>query len=64
MGDGRERHLAEEFVVVCEYALDRLERKRLVEVLDCMNCGRSLLPNRQRPDAAGGVCVHTLHPYC
>jgi hypothetical protein len=34
MGKGEETHLAEEFVVVREYALDQLESKRLVEVLE------------------------------
>jgi hypothetical protein len=31
---GGKTHLAEEFVIVREYALDQLESKRLVEVLE------------------------------
>jgi hypothetical protein len=34
MGKGEERHLAEEFVAVREYALEQLECKRLVEVFE------------------------------
>jgi hypothetical protein len=34
MGRGRDTHLAEEFMVVGEYALDQLESKGLVQILE------------------------------
>ena len=46
MGKGEETHLAEEFVVVREYAVDRLESRRLVEVFELQEL--RTLPNRQR----------------
>ena len=54
MGKGKERHLAEELVVVSEYALDQLECKDLGDVLELVRIADAL---RYPTDVAPKIVV-------
>jgi hypothetical protein len=58
MGKAEETYLAEEFVVVGEYALDQLESNGLVEVLELKELRTHFVTQRQRSSKmAGASCA-------